>query len=150
MTRPRWMAESQAAAIPEQAVAAIAGLTPRAILEKFSTLQMVDVHLPTADGRLLNVAAPHPAHTRPRTAAASTQAAIARTTAAAHLGVAPGQTLGDNPMGFGSRHAFGVLTTRPVTNRRNIAFLGQQSAKVILPLPGPLERRGAGPVIDAH
>ena len=29
------------------------GLTPRAILEKFSTLQMVDVHLPTADGRHL-------------------------------------------------------------------------------------------------
>ena len=27
------------------------GLTPRAILEKFSTLQMVDVHLPTTDGR---------------------------------------------------------------------------------------------------
>ena len=37
------------------------GLTPRAILEKFSTLQMVDVHLPTTDGR-------HPAlprHTQP-------------------------------------------------------------------------------------
>jgi transposase len=29
------------------------GLTPRAILEKFSTMQMVDVHLPTTDGRLL-------------------------------------------------------------------------------------------------
>jgi hypothetical protein len=29
------------------------GLTPRAILEKFSTIQMVDVHLPTADGRHL-------------------------------------------------------------------------------------------------
>ena len=29
------------------------GLTPRAILEKFSTLQMVDVHLPTTDGRHL-------------------------------------------------------------------------------------------------
>jgi len=27
------------------------GLTPRAILEKFSTMQMVDVHLPTTDGR---------------------------------------------------------------------------------------------------
>ena len=29
------------------------GLTPRAALEKFSTLQMVDVHLPTTDGRTL-------------------------------------------------------------------------------------------------
>lgn len=29
------------------------GLTPRAILEKFSAIQMVDVHLPTADGRHL-------------------------------------------------------------------------------------------------
>lgn len=29
------------------------GLTPRAILEKFSTMQMVDVHLPTTDGRYL-------------------------------------------------------------------------------------------------
>jgi hypothetical protein len=29
------------------------GLTPRSILEKFSTVQMVDVHLPTTDGRYL-------------------------------------------------------------------------------------------------
>jgi len=29
------------------------GLTPRAILEKFSAMQMVDVHLPTTDGRHL-------------------------------------------------------------------------------------------------
>jgi hypothetical protein len=29
------------------------GLTPRAVLEKFATLQMVDVHLPTTDGRAL-------------------------------------------------------------------------------------------------
>ena len=27
------------------------GLTPRAVLEKLSTMQMVDVHLPTTDGR---------------------------------------------------------------------------------------------------
>ena len=26
-------------------------MTPRSILEKFATLQMVDVHLPTTDGR---------------------------------------------------------------------------------------------------
>ena len=37
------------------------GLTPRAILEKFSTLQMVDVHLPTTDGRHLVL----PRHTQP-------------------------------------------------------------------------------------
>ena len=29
------------------------GLTPRAVLEKFATIQMVDVHLPTSDGRQL-------------------------------------------------------------------------------------------------
>ena len=29
------------------------GLTPRAVLEKFTTMQMVDVHLPTTDGRYL-------------------------------------------------------------------------------------------------
>ena len=29
------------------------GLTPRAILEKLSTMQMVDVHVPTTDGRHL-------------------------------------------------------------------------------------------------
>ncbi len=29
------------------------GLTPRAVLEKFSAIQMVDVHLPTTDGRHL-------------------------------------------------------------------------------------------------
>ncbi len=29
------------------------GLTPRAVLEKFATLQMVDVYLPTTDGRTL-------------------------------------------------------------------------------------------------
>ena len=29
------------------------GLTPRAILEKFSTMQLVDVHVPTTDGRHL-------------------------------------------------------------------------------------------------
>jgi len=29
------------------------GLTPRAVLETFATIQMVDVHLPTSDGRQL-------------------------------------------------------------------------------------------------
>ncbi|MCP4379524.1 MAG: IS1634 family transposase, partial [bacterium] len=37
------------------------GLTPKAVLEKFSTLQMVDVHLPTTDGRYLVL----PRHTQP-------------------------------------------------------------------------------------
>ncbi len=27
------------------------GLTPRSVLEKFSTVQVIDVHLPTTDGR---------------------------------------------------------------------------------------------------
>jgi hypothetical protein len=27
------------------------GLTPRSILEKFSAVQMIDIHLPTTDGR---------------------------------------------------------------------------------------------------
>jgi hypothetical protein len=29
------------------------GLTPRAVLEKFAAMQMVDVHVPTTDGRYL-------------------------------------------------------------------------------------------------
>lgn len=37
------------------------GLTPRSILEKFSTMQMVDVHIPTTDGRYLIL----PRHTQP-------------------------------------------------------------------------------------
>jgi len=37
------------------------GLTPRAILEKFSTMQMVDIHLPTTDGRHLVL----PCYTQP-------------------------------------------------------------------------------------
>ena len=37
------------------------GLTPRDILEAFATIQMVDVHLPTTDGRHLVL----PRHTRP-------------------------------------------------------------------------------------
>jgi hypothetical protein len=37
------------------------GLTPRAILEKFAAIQMVDVHLPTVDGRYFIL----PRHTQP-------------------------------------------------------------------------------------
>ena len=38
------------------------GLTPRAIIEAFGTIQMVDAHLPTTDGRHLVL----PRHTQPR------------------------------------------------------------------------------------
>ena len=53
-------------------------------------LHPADGRCPSADrGRQASdVAAPHPPHTRPPTAAASTQAAFARTAAAAHLRVA--------------------------------------------------------------
>ena len=37
------------------------GLTPRAVLEKFKAIQMVDVHLPTTDGRQIVL----PRHTQP-------------------------------------------------------------------------------------
>ncbi len=37
------------------------GLTPRAVLDKFAALQMVDVHLPTTDDRRLVL----PRHTQP-------------------------------------------------------------------------------------
>ncbi len=33
--------------------AKVPGLTPRAIPEKFKSMQMIDVHLPTTDGRIL-------------------------------------------------------------------------------------------------
>jgi len=38
------------------------GLTPRAVLEKLGTIQMVDVHVPTTDGRWLTM----PRHTQPQ------------------------------------------------------------------------------------
>jgi transposase len=39
--------------LKQRAKAKAPGLTPRAILEKFKAMQMVDVHLPTTDGRKL-------------------------------------------------------------------------------------------------
>jgi hypothetical protein len=39
--------------LKQKARSLASGLTPRSILEKFRTLQMVDVHLPTTDGRKL-------------------------------------------------------------------------------------------------
>ena len=54
------------------------GLTPRAILETFATLQMVDVHLPTR-WPASRPAAPYPAECGARSAAAPTQSATADT-----------------------------------------------------------------------
>ncbi|KJJ83458.1 transposase IS4 family protein [Candidatus Omnitrophus magneticus] len=39
--------------LKQQAKQHAPGITPRAILEKFKTMQMIDVHLPTTDGREL-------------------------------------------------------------------------------------------------
>lgn len=39
--------------LKQRARALAPGLTPRSVLEKFSTLQMVDLHVPTTDGRTL-------------------------------------------------------------------------------------------------
>jgi transposase len=47
--------------LKQQAKQLAPGLTPRSILEKFSAIQMVDVHLPTTDGRYLIL----PRHTHP-------------------------------------------------------------------------------------
>ena len=63
------------------------GLTPRVILEKFSTIQMVDVHLPTTDGRRLVL----PRHTRAnhdaRTAPTPAWAEVAGAAGAAAIGL---------------------------------------------------------------
>jgi hypothetical protein len=48
-----FMAYCLQATLKHQARQLASGLTPRAILEKCSTMQMVDVHLPTTDGRYL-------------------------------------------------------------------------------------------------
>lgn len=47
--------------LKQRAKAKAPGLTPRAILEKFKSMQMIDVHLPTTDGRKLIL----PRHTQP-------------------------------------------------------------------------------------
>ena len=39
----------------------VPGLTPHTVIEKFAAIQMVDVHLPTSDGRELVL----PRHTQP-------------------------------------------------------------------------------------
>ena len=40
------------------------GLTPRSVFEKFAAVQMIDVHIPTTDGRELQSDPLHPARTR--------------------------------------------------------------------------------------
>ena len=60
------------------------GLTPRAILDTFSTIQMVDVHVPTTDGRPPRPAALHPTQQGPSLAAASSRHDVAATADTAH------------------------------------------------------------------
>ena len=50
--------------LKQRAKAKAPGLTPRAILEKFKAMQMIDVHLPTTDGRTLIL----PRYTQPEKA----------------------------------------------------------------------------------
>ena len=58
------------------------GLTPRSVLEKFAAMQMIDVHLPTTDGRKIILT--RYTHPEPRTKAPAgqTQATTTGTTAA--------------------------------------------------------------------
>ncbi len=53
LTRPKTLAYCLHVTLKQRARALAAGLTPRSIIEKLSTIQMVDLHLPTADGRHL-------------------------------------------------------------------------------------------------
>jgi transposase len=48
-----FLAYSLMVTLKQRAKSLAPGLTPRAIFEKFKTLQMIDVHLPTTDGRNL-------------------------------------------------------------------------------------------------
>src|SRR5207237_10531947 len=57
------------------------GLTPRSVLENFAAVQMIDVHLPTTDGRELVLSRYHRARTRAQPVAAKTQTGAARPTA---------------------------------------------------------------------
>ncbi len=53
--------------LKNQAKRQASGLTPREIIEKFAIMQMVDVHLPTSDGRCLVMSRytqPNPDHQR--------------------------------------------------------------------------------------
>ena len=50
--------------LKQRAKARAPGLTPRAILDQFKAIQMIDVHLPTTDGRNLVL----PRYTQPEKA----------------------------------------------------------------------------------
>ena len=71
------------------------GLTPRSVLEKFAAVQMIDVHVPTTDGRELHAHPLHPARARAHAPARQTQARTSRPAAAQNhrrpgdLGAAP-------------------------------------------------------------
>jgi hypothetical protein len=56
------------------------GLTSRSVLEKFAAMQMIDVHLPTTDGRELVLTRYHRARTRAQPIAEETQTGAARPT----------------------------------------------------------------------
>ena len=58
------------------------GLTPRSVLEKFAAVQMIDVHVPTTDGRELTLHALYAARARTEAAARQTQAHAASPVAA--------------------------------------------------------------------
>jgi hypothetical protein len=70
------------------------GLTPRAVLEKFSAMQMIDVHLPTTDGRTIILFALHPARGRSSAPAQTTQTPITRSAAAQNHGLRPTGQIG--------------------------------------------------------
>ena len=61
------------------------GLTPGAVLEKFATMQMVDVHLPTTDGAASRAAPAHRPDPRSATAASSTRPETAGTAPAPNI-----------------------------------------------------------------
>jgi hypothetical protein len=79
------------------------GLTPRAVLEKFSPMQMIDVHLPTTDDRTIILSRYTPARGRPSTPAQTTQTGITRSAAAQNHGL---RTTG--PIGLCSEDFLGV------------------------------------------
>src|SRR6202521_4764507 len=65
----------------QQLKALAPGLTPRSVLEKFATVQMIDLYVPTTDGRELSLTR-YTARARAEAAARQTQAHLARPSAA--------------------------------------------------------------------
>jgi hypothetical protein len=79
------------------------GLTPAAVLEKLATIQMVEVWIPTLDGSLAGVTAPHSAGERCSGHAGSSPHQFAVPTAATDQSVQPLRSLIHNPL----RHSCG-------------------------------------------